>query len=102
MRAAPVLQIETLLHFRTYQVLILIFILLTAWLPCLLLSKARIEKATELLLSSQLLSPRDGEAFLSWEGAKIRLQITRLLNGNSLSNTPELNLSLNYTPHLTE
>ena len=27
--------------------------------------QARIEKATELLLSSQLLPPRDGEAFLS-------------------------------------
>ncbi len=46
--------------------------------------KTRIEKAIELLPSPHLLPPRDGEAFLSLEGAKTRLQDYALTQGFAL------------------
>lgn len=46
--------------------------------------QARIEKAIELLTSSHLLPPRDGETFLSLEGAKIRLQDYAFTQGSAL------------------
>lgn len=36
--------------------------------------QAQVEKAIELLLSPHVLSPRDGETFLSLEDTQIRLQ----------------------------
>lgn len=46
--------------------------------------QARIEKAIELLPSSHLLPPRDGETFLSLEGAKIRFQDYAFTQGSAL------------------
>ncbi len=46
--------------------------------------QTRIEKAIELLPSSHLLPPRDGEAFLSLEGAKTRLQDYAFTRGFAL------------------
>lgn len=46
--------------------------------------QARIEKAIDLLPSPHLLPPRDGETFLSLEGARIRLQDYAFTEGFAL------------------